>query len=266
MRRRKISKFFLSGAASLLCIATVALLRRPSPRAFSPSPSPVNVQPQRSPAENLRVAASEPSTPPRLFYVIPAGIHSEKQLAEVLATDPVVAKHYANFDLRKFRFVRLPHRREAYVSYRLGNHIYWTSRKIPLFAGETLVTDGMHYARARCGNRVSEVPRQPTSPWQPPVADILLPILHPHPLLPAVPPLTAVSLQPWPVDTGAGPPVDSPFFPVFILPPPGRSGDSPDWPLPPDAPSPTPEPSTFVLFSSGLALMSIEYFLRFRGH
>ena len=264
-RRRPRSKSMLWAAACLLGIITVGLLRPSSPSMSSPSVSEGTLQPARNLVERARVVASGPSAPPGFFYVIPTGIHSEEQLAKVLATDPPVAKHYADFDLQKIRFVRLQHNREAYVSYRLGNHIYWTSRKIPLFAGETLVTDGTHYARARCGNRISEVPRQPTSPWQPPEPSLSLPILHPNPVLPALPPLTSVSVQPWPIDTGTGSSGDFPFFPVFFIPPPGGSGGIPDWPPQPDAPLPTPEPSTFVLLSSGLAVLGLGYFFKFRG-
>lgn len=212
-------------------------------------------------AVGVRVRASDPSSASadaHLYSVIPGGIHSEKQLAAVLARDPVVAKHYANFDLAKMRFVRLRHGRKAYVSYRLGNLIFWTSHKIALFAGETLVTDGTHLARARCGNRISEVPQQPTSSFQPSDWALAVPILHLTPASFKFPPLASSSVDLLPTGTPADGWGGVPIFPVVFIPP-GGGGDGPVYPPPGDAPLPTPEPATWLLFSSGLVMISMKY-------
>jgi len=140
------------------------------------------------------------------YYVIRGGIHSKAGLVKVLASDPVVAKHYANFKLAKFHFVRLQHGREAYVSYRIGDMIFWTNHKIPLYAGEMLATDGTHFARARCGNRVSAVPRKPTSDFQPSNLALGAPDIHLTPAHAKIPPLTgflAPGSMP-PLDGGGG--------------------------------------------------------------
>jgi hypothetical protein len=55
----------------------------------------------------------------------------------------------------------------VYVSYRKGDDIYWTARKVMLQAGETLLTDGRNEMRARCANRISDVPRSPVEPHAP---------------------------------------------------------------------------------------------------
>ncbi len=259
------SKLALLSAACLLGVAMLVVLRSSSPRAPSPSRSKADMHAALNPFEHLQVVASGPAASPRLYSVIPGGIHSEKQLASVLATEPVVARHYAGFDVHELRFIRLQRGRDAYVSFRVGNQIFWTSKKIPLFAGETLVTDGTNYARARCGNRISEIPRQPTLSWEPSALDLSLPIIDPHPVLPTLPPLTGVSVEPLPIATGSGSSGGSPFFFVPPFPPPGGSGWSSNGPPPPDAPLPTPEPSTFVLLSSGLAVLGLEYLLRFKG-
>ena len=213
---------------------------------------------------SLQVVAEEApvaSAPAHLYSVIPGGIHSEQQLAKVLASDPLVAKHYANFDLAKFHFVRLKQGREAYVSYRLGDMIFWTSKKIRLFAGETLVTDGIHLARARCGNRVSAVPRQPTSAFQPSDLALATPIIHFTPAMPKMPPLTGTSVHLLPTGIladGGG----LPIFPVVFIPPGGGGGPvggGPVYPPPGEAPLPTPEPGTLLLFASGLAMLGMKY-------
>lgn len=259
-------KFLLWAAVCLLGVATVVLLRPSSPNGPFPSAAAGNKHPAQLPSESLRVAAKGPSTSSRVYFVIPEGIHSKQQLAKELATDPVVARHYADFDLQKFRFVRLRRGREAYVSYRLGNHIYWTSKKIPLYAGETLVTDGTNLARARCGNRISDVPRQPTSPRQPPLLSLSLPILHPNPVLPALPPLTGVNVQPLPSGIVPGSSGDGSLFPVIFLPPGGGTGGGPGSSQQPDPPVAVPEPPTIVLFLTGLAVLALGFFWKSRRH
>lgn len=226
-RRSARSNFLLFATACLLGGAIVALLHPSSLSVPSLSGSEVGIYLASNPFEYLRVLETAPPTSAGLYSVIPGGIHSEEQLAEVLATDPVVARHYAGFDLLRFRFVHLRHGLKAYVSYRLGNQIFWTDKKIALFAGETLVTDGTNYVRARCGNRISEVPRQPTSPWQPPLTQLSLPILHPKPVLPALPPIMSVGVHDFPMDDPPGSSGDAPFFPVIYVPPSGGSGGTP---------------------------------------
>ena len=73
--------------------------------------------------------------------------------------------------------VRLVLARTAYVSYRIGNKVYWTRHRVTLKKGETLITDGKITARSRCGNRVEEVPQQATSSAEPPVAKFEEPVM-----------------------------------------------------------------------------------------
>jgi hypothetical protein len=259
-----------AAASRLLTLAGLLLLGAATVSLFHPwslaKPAPGSVLATSGPlaARGFQVVASDPavsSVPGHPYSVIPGGIHSEKQLAEVLAHDPLVAQHYANFDVRKLRFVRLSQGRDAYVSYRLGDMIFWTSKKIPLFAGETLVTDGTHFARSRCGNRVSAVPRQPTSAFQPSDLALAAPIVHLTPAsfkLPTTLTNSSINFQP------AGTPVDGlgglPIFPVVYFPPGGGGGGiGPVYPPTGDAPLPTPEPGTLLLFSSGLLLLGLKY-------
>jgi hypothetical protein len=111
--------------------------------------------------------------PPRPVYpysVVPGGIEDAKELKWVAEHDPIVAAHYAGFDYNRARVVRLTLAQTVYLSYRIGNHIYWTRRRVTLHKGETLITDGRMTARTRCANRVEQAPQeQAASPVEPPV-------------------------------------------------------------------------------------------------
>lgn len=106
------------------------------------------------------------------YSVIPGGAHSNTELKNALLHDPVAAAHYAGFDVARTHVIRLSHAERVYVSYRIGDRIYWTSKRLYIPAGETLLSDGEHEARTRCGNRLSEIPESPVSAKEP-VADVL---------------------------------------------------------------------------------------------
>ena len=116
--------------------------------------------------------------PPNVYpySVVPGGVQDARELKWVAEHDPVVAAHYAGFDYEHARVVRLVLARTAYVSYRIGNRVYWTRRRISLHKGEKVITDGKITARARCGNRVEEVPQQATSSSEPPAAKFEAPL------------------------------------------------------------------------------------------
>jgi hypothetical protein len=101
------------------------------------------------------------------YSVIPGGILSSRELGAALRMDVVAREHYADFNVVAARIIRVAADRKAYVSYRKGDKIFWTRKRVNLHAGETLLSDGEHLARTRCGNRVSEVPRSPVSPDEP---------------------------------------------------------------------------------------------------
>lgn len=101
------------------------------------------------------------------YSVVSGGVRSPAALQHAVSHDPVVAAHYADFKLAKARVVRLPAPKTAFVSYRMGNRVYWTRNKVKLAGGEEVVTDGEHYARARCANRIADSPQGETSPAEP---------------------------------------------------------------------------------------------------
>lgn len=148
-----------------------------------------NVEPDRKSAEasrNLFLASQKEMLRQmggRTVYrysVVPGGVRDVGELKWAAEHDPVVAAHYAGFDYDHARVVKLVLARTAYVSYRIGNRVYWTRHRVSLKKGETVITDGKMTARTRCANRVEEVPQQATSESEPPAAKFDEPI-HPQP-------------------------------------------------------------------------------------
>jgi hypothetical protein len=104
------------------------------------------------------------------YSVVAGGVRDVRELKWAVEHDPVVAAHYAGFDYDNAHVVKLVLARTAFVSYRIGNKIYWTRHRVSLKKGETVITDGKMTARTRCANRVEEVPQQATSEAEPPAA------------------------------------------------------------------------------------------------
>jgi PEP-CTERM motif len=110
------------------------------------------------------------------YSIIPGGVADARELKWVAEHDPVVAAHYAGFDYNHARVVRLVLAQTVYVSYRVGKNVYWTRHRITLKKGETVLTDGKITARTKCGNRVEDVPQQATSSSEPPAAKFEEPV------------------------------------------------------------------------------------------
>jgi hypothetical protein len=187
------------------------------------------------------------------YSVIPGGVESAADLRSSVLHDPVVAKHYEDFAVERTRVVRLNENRSLYVSYRLGNGVFWSRKPMMLHKGETVITDGEHVARTRCGNRLSEVPAGP--------------ILAAGPELESAPEVAEL----FPGSPGAVLPAELPGRPVPTSTPPTTSVTPPGSSLPPGGgiivppiipvpgggttppPVPTPEPQTLLMLSAGLA-------------
>jgi hypothetical protein len=123
------------------------------------------------------------------YSVVPGGVRDVRELKWAVEHDPIVAAHYAGFDYDHARVVRLVLARTAYVSYRIGNKVYWTRHRVTLKKGETVLTDGKITARTRCANRVEEVPQVAMSSSEPPAMkfDEPMPVLGSAMANPAVP-------------------------------------------------------------------------------
>jgi hypothetical protein len=99
--------------------------------------------------------------------VIPGGVRDANELREITARDYVVRRHYAKFDYNHAEMVRAGQGRLVYMSYRRGDAILWTRKKVHLNPDELLLTDGVISARARCGNQVSETPKPEVAEEEP---------------------------------------------------------------------------------------------------
>jgi hypothetical protein len=94
-------------------------------------------------------------------------VYTPDEVATAIDQDPAVARHYDGVALAAMRVMEVDGPREAYMSYRVGDQIFWTKHKLPLHPGERVLTDGDAAIRARCGNRLSDVPMTPTSDAEP---------------------------------------------------------------------------------------------------
>jgi len=110
------------------------------------------------------------------YSIVPGGVHDPKELAQVFDHDPVVSAHYRAFDFRNARVVQLSEDKTVFVSYRIANHVYWTTKRVRLRRGEKVITDGKMTLRTRCGNQVSETARQEVSPKEPSIARMEEPV------------------------------------------------------------------------------------------
>jgi hypothetical protein len=167
-RSRKGSRLKKRVAAiGLLGVAACAVLFALEMRATGAPPA---VQ-ARAPADAatpapvvLRTAAQVETKKTRRVYpysIVPGGVIDRSELARAVVADKVVAAHYAAFETSKATVETVSKPRAVYVSYRKGDKVFWTSKKLQLAAGETLLTDGQNEIRTRCGNRISDIPRLP---------------------------------------------------------------------------------------------------------
>lgn len=176
-RRNRLIRRILLATVAALCTAAASsvALRYISPSLFRAQRSAPPTFQQAEQSRNHLLAVEreierqDRNRPVYPYSVVPGGVETVQELKWAAEHDPVVGAHYAGFDYDHARIVRLTLAKTVYVSYRIGNHIYWTRRRVHLKKGEKLITDGRMTARSRCANRVEEVPQQASSPSEPPV-------------------------------------------------------------------------------------------------
>jgi hypothetical protein len=214
--------------------------------------------------------------PRRVVYpysIIPGGIQTPADLRQVSDHDRLVGGHYAGFDFRNARIVELDQPKLVYLSYRMGDRIFWTGKKISLRKGERLITDGKITARMRCANQVSEKAQPAVSAVEPPASAFEMPFDGTAAQIPFPGDLNALMAPQGGSGMGPAPPTvqssNNAPFPGGILPgiyspptpsqgcPPGEvsgAGKEARKPCHHKPPPPAvPEPATLLLVSSGLA-------------
>jgi len=227
---------------------------------------------------------ARPSRPVYPYSVVAGGVEDAKELKWVAEHDPIVGAHYAGFDYAHAQVVRLTLARTVYLSYRIGNRIYWTRRRVTLHKGEKVITDGRMTARTRCANRVEETPQQQAlSPAEPPAQKFDEPIrpgegiamqspgvpfesaFVTRPQMPGTEPVGPLSLydpfvggsfiplSPPPLPTGLCAPVKTKGAAGSVSVPSGKKKNPVSCEVSGGGPEPVPEPGTWVLFASGLA-------------
>jgi hypothetical protein len=214
------------------------------------------------------------------YSIVPGGAATVEE-AKLAMNRPDVRANYTNVDFAKLREVKLETKLSGYVSYRYGEKIYWTAKKLTLRKGETVFTDGVHIVRGRCLNCYSAVPMLPIRPNGPsekvldtpvdvpvfsykfPLLPVEAPTLPPTPeeLSPVVPILPAAPPSP------PGAPGGGFWFPILpIIPPihrhPGHN-PPPGGPIPPPIiivpPVVVPEPRYSVFVAAVFLAMLLAY-------
>ncbi|MCS0581137.1 PEP-CTERM sorting domain-containing protein [Massilia pinisoli] len=144
------------------CAAAFALAMRPSTApvtgatALAAAPAQATaVRPAAAQAETKKTRRVYP------YSIVPGGVLDRRELSRAIVVDKVVAAHYAAFEAPKATIRTVAAPRGVYVSYRKGDKVYWTAKKLQLAQGETVLSDGQNEIRTRCGNRISDVPRLP---------------------------------------------------------------------------------------------------------
>jgi hypothetical protein len=290
-RRNRLIRRSLAAATLavfIVSVSTFALLYF-SPSLFSgrQSESRAVTQPEltlgRADAIDQVLSEARPSRPVYPYSVVPGGVEDAKELKWIAEHDPIVGAHYAGFDYAHAQVVRLTLARTVYLSYRIGNHIYWTRRRIKLHKGEKLITDGRMTARTRCANRVEETPQQQAvSPAEPPARKFDEPVrpgegiamqspgvpfesaFLTRPQLPGIEPIGPLSLYD-PFVGGNFIPLSPPPLPAALCSPVKKKGKAESGSVGSGkkknpvacgiggGPETVPEPGTWVLFASGLA-------------
>jgi len=216
------------------------------------------------------------------YSLVPGGIANETEFVLRRASDPVLNAHYREFGAH-VALRSLPRDRWMYASYRIGDQIYWTRHAVLVHGGETVLTDGQHLIRTRCGNSLSSTPRKPTRFIEPPNVssdNFVNPVLPPD-----LPPQVPVSKNSDPGLPGIELPLPEPSpdppelrepspllprspAPIFIEGPLIRPDVSPRVPVPrtPQLPLLAPEPATWVLIAIGLGLIGIHVKRQARCH
>ena len=103
------------------------------------------------------------------YSVVEGGVHTEADIEAARTNDPIVDEHY-RYTPKPEHLALITAVVKGYVSYRRGDQIYWTKNQVEftdwVWAGD-VGGEFRPVIRARCGNRVSDVPMMPVEDKQP---------------------------------------------------------------------------------------------------
>jgi PEP-CTERM motif len=282
-RRRFATVVITIALLPLLVFVAFVTSRRPHSFGYTSVPTANSEWTRGNASENLAALALHvPAAPPmrngRLVYpysVVPGGVRDTNDLRDAIQRDRAVARHYAAFNLHKARIVELKSPRLVFLSYRLGDKIFWTRKQFQLKQGERLITDGNISARTRCANQVSVLPQTAVSTEEPLPEQLEDPfgvggssrqIDFPNSLESSLFRRTPPGLGEGPgffgpPFGGGGPGIAPPPIPTSCAKPPCSNTPPPPPPPPPPGPppAPVPEPGSILLVSSGLAGIYFRY-------
>ena len=213
-------------------------------------PAPVQIP---EPDETYELATYERAIYP--YSVIPGGVRSREELAARMSEDNVVFEHFSDFQVSRARIVKAEETRFAHVSYRMDDQVYWTSKKVKIPEGETMITDGEEVARTRCGNMVSAVPMEPVADEEPMVETFDVPSIAPMEMR-EMGPMAQLDLEMRefsPFETLEPKILPYYFRPLFVVNPQNGNGGNG---------GKIPEPGTLVLLISGLGALVFLKLLR----
>ena len=120
--------------------------------------------------------------------VVPGGVYTANEVQAAVDRDSTVAAHYGQVTPAGLHPEKLSADELVYMSYRIGDQIYWTRHQVRLRQGETILSDGVNRIRARCGNCLSVQPMQPTADAEPDSTEFdamtpLIPLINVEPQL-----------------------------------------------------------------------------------
>lgn len=265
--RRWLRAFPIGASASAVLFFIIASFFAEETRPQTGDPAPASPPHLKQALVLLKAQALVIPDRPHLVYrhsVIPGGVHRSSELTSALGRDRFASVHYAKFDAANAYIVHVKAPRAVYVSYRMDDEIYWTKKRVQLFAGEALLTDGKSFVRTRCGNRIADTPQPLVSDREPP-PEVLDAVIAPpraarkhttkspnnEGALPA--PFNGLYDRP----DNSAPPVETPFPGVF--PPPSSAFPTPPRiPVPEDSTTAVPEPASFALAMLALIILIVS--------
>ena len=269
--RQSLIFWTMIAAPVLLWTVFTAGIQSSSPRGISPA----RTMGERQPVASAALWAT--TRPARLVYpysVIPGGVQNVQELSDAVAHDPDVALHYASFNFHRAHIVRLAADQRMYMSYKRHGRILWTKTPHLIRAGEEVITDGKVTARKRCGNRLAVKPEGMVAPVEPSESDFSQPVAMAGDPFPPL--LAQNSALGEPSQGSQGPTPGPGGFPGGIGPPIGggvggvvceteaqeaaeHDHDTDEFICPKKGPKPpppsVPEPGTYLMVGTGMALL-----------